>query len=440
MTGSVTNSKSARVVVTGLGAVAPNGPDTASFWNSLLDGVSGIRKIRSFDVSGYPCQVGGEALDFKPEEFVETRTLRRTGRTAHLAVASVLMALRDSGLENIFSGAQGAAVIYGMGCPPIDVIAQDVGLFLKEGARRLEPYKLSAEDSNSVVTAITESIGASSTAIVVSTGCTAGLNAIGLAFDKVRTGQATTVVCGSADAPLSPFSYAVFCASGIMSKRNSHPQKASRPFDLRRDGGVLSEGAGTLILESLETALARGARIYGEILGFASITQAGRNQRQSPEAAAREGFIRSMGLAMSDAKILAEDVDYISAHAPSDPILDRIETEAIKAVFGSWAYRVPVSSIKSCIGNPVAAIGALQTIATLLAIRDDKVPPTINYEYPDSTCDLDCVPNHWRHNRVDVALINSHGMGGTYSSLVIGRCEGSQRSNQNQPWSTDFGE
>ncbi len=422
--------RSRRVVITGLGAIAPNGSDTEVFWESTVKGVSGIREIKSFDTSEYPCRIGGEVVDFKPQEYVDARTLKRTGRAVHLAVASVRLALLDSGQDREPLNGADAAVIYGMGCPQIDVIAGDVAIFRTEGPRRIEPYKLSAEDTYSLAAAIKEVAGTKELAIVVASGCTAGLNAVGLAAEKIRNGQAKTVVCGSADAPLSPFSYAVFCASGMMSKRNADPRKASRPFDLKRDGGVLAEGAGTLILESLEGALARGARVYGEILGFAGVTQGTANQGTTQEAASRQAFMRAMGLAMSEAKVSAEDIDYISAHAPSDPQGDRIETDAIKAVFGARSYRVPVSSIKSCIGNPIAAGGALQTIATLLAIRDGKIPPTINYEYPDSGCDLDYVPNSWRYNQVDIALVNSHGMGGTYASLVIRRFDDGSGSSE----------
>ncbi len=419
--GPAMNSRRERVVVTGVGAVAPNGSDTESFWNSVLNGVSGIRRISSFDPSGYPCQIAGEVVDFKPEEFLDERTLRRTGRLVHLGVASACLAWRDSGLGDLASNGADAAVIYGAGCPPIDVIARDVEAFGKDGPRRIEPFKLSAEDPYSVAGCIRKVIRASKLAFVVVSGCTAGLNAIGLAAENIRNGRTRIGVCGSADAPLSPFSYGVFCASGIMSKRNSDPERASRPFDLKRDGGVLSEGAGTLVLESLESALARGARIYGEILGFASATERNQDSMPRAESASREAFARSMGLAMSEANVSPEDIDYISAHAPSDPLGDLTETESIKAVFGPHSYRVAVSSIKSCIGNPVAAAGTLQTIASLLAMRDGKIPPTINYEYPDAGCDLDYVANAFRYSRVSVALVNSHGMGGTYSSLIVGR-------------------
>ncbi len=415
---------STRVVITGVGAIAPNGAETTTFWNSVLNGVSGVRKIRSFDVSGYPCHIGGEAIDLKPEEFVDGRTLRRTGRTVHLAVASVRLALQDGKLEEGLSNGADGAVIYGVGCPAIDVIAEDVDLFLKEGVNRIAPHKLSAEDTYSVAMAINKLVGTTKMAVVIASGCTAGLNAIGLAVERIRSGQAKTVVCGSADAPLSPFSYAVFCASGIMSKRNSEPEKASRPFDLERDGGVVSEGAGALILDSLENALARGAPIYGEVFGFGCVNEENHGNRRRTEAVAREAFARCMVAAMTDAKVSPEDVDYISAHAPSDKHFDRIETEAIKLVFGHRAYRVPISSIKSCIGNPIAAAGVLQTIATLLSIREGKIPPTINYEHPDPACDLDYVPNKWRYGHIDVALVNSHGLGGTYSSLVLGRYDG----------------
>jgi 3-oxoacyl-[acyl-carrier-protein] synthase II len=410
-----------RVVVTGLGAVAPNGSDTESFWKATVNGVSGIKKLESFDTEDYPCKIGGEALDFHAEKFLDRRTIRRTGRTAHLAVASVRLALQDSKLDSEHIGSRNVVVVFGAGCPPIDVIATDVEKFQREGPRSIEPFKLSAEDTNSVAAAIRESIGATEMAITVASGCTAGLNAIGLAAERIRSGQAKIAVCGSADAPLSPFSFAVFCASGMVSRRNSDPRKASRPFDSKRDGGVVSEGAGALILEPLKDALARGSKIYGEILGFASVTEKPRNHGEPSEEEARRAFVRSMVGCLSEAGISPEDVDYICAHAPSDIHGDRIETEAIKTVFGQWSHRVPVSSIKSCIGNPVAAAGVLQTIATLLAIRDLKIPPTINYEFPDSACDLDYVPNTWRYNRVDKGLINSHGMGGTYSSLLVGR-------------------
>jgi 3-oxoacyl-[acyl-carrier-protein] synthase II len=413
-----------RVVVTGMGAIAPNGPDTKKFWECTVQGVSGVRRIRSFDVSDYPCQIGGEAIEFHAEQFVDHRTLRRTGRAVHLGVGSVRMAIADSGLEEGKFSADDTAVIYGTGCPAIDVIARDVDSFTKCGLQGIDPYKLAAEDTNSVAAAIREEIGTSRLAIVISSGCTAGVNAIGLAADRIRTGQAKVVVSGSADAPLSPFSYAVFCASGIMTKRNSEPEKASRPFDLKRDGGALSEGAGTLILEPVESALRRRASIYGEILGFASVTQERRNHGKGSEEAARDAFVRAMVEALAEARISPADVDYISAHAPSDPQYDRIETEAIKLVFGEGSYRVPISSIKSCIGNPISAAGLLQTIAALLSIRDGVIPPTINYEYPDSACDLDCVPNKLRYNHVNVALINAHGLGGSYSSLVVGRFNG----------------
>jgi 3-oxoacyl-[acyl-carrier-protein] synthase II len=423
-------SDSMRVVITGMGATAPNGADTATFWNSLLTGVSGVRRIRSFDVSNYPCHIGGEIVDLEPGDIMDNRALRRTGRAVHLAVASVRQALKDARFDNGLTNGADGAVIYGVGCPAIDVISEDVNTFLKEGSRRIAPYKLVAEDTSSVATAISEVVGARRLVIVVASGCTAGLNAIGLAVERIRSGEAKTVVTGSADAPLSPFSYAVFCASGMMSKRNSNPSEASRPFDLERDGGVLSEGAGALILESLESALARGATIYGEILGFASVKEKQHAKGNAPGTEAREAFTRCMTLAMADAKVSSEDIDYISAHAPSDPQTDRIETEAIKLVFGERAYRIPVSSIKACIGNPIAAAGVLQTIATLLSVRDGKIPPTINYEHADPKCDLDYVPNKYRYNRIEVALVNSHGLGGTYSTLVIGRFERHPTTNE----------
>jgi 3-oxoacyl-[acyl-carrier-protein] synthase II len=413
---------SRRVVITGVGAIASNGSNTETFWKSTLNGVSGIRRIRSFDVSNYPCQIGGEVLDFNAEKFADHRTLRRTGRAVHLALGCLYAALEDSRLDLTLARDANAGIIYGMGCPPLDVIAATADTLRTQGPRRIEPFRLSGGDSYSVAAAIRRAIGTENSAFVVVSGCTAGLDSIGLAAENVRTGRMNVVICGSADAPLSPLAYAAFCASGMMSRRNSDPQRASRPFDLKRDGGVLSEGAGALILECFEEALARGAKIYGEVLGFRSVTEKLQDGGQPPDETARRAFTRSMMEALKEAGVSPEEVDYVCAHAPSDPDGDRIETEAIKAVFGDWAYRMPVSSIKSCVGNPVAAAGPLQTIATLLAMRDGMIPPTINYEFPDPACDLDCVPNVSRYNHVEIGMVNSHGMGGNYSSLVIGRC------------------
>lgn len=411
---------SGRVVITGLGAIAPNGSDTESFWDSTVNGISGIKKLESFDTSDYPCRIAGEVVDFRPEEFMDRRTLQRTSRAVHLALASLHLSLRDSKVHLTPSSLSDAAIVYGVGCPLMDVIEPDVDAVRTEGLRRIPPYKISADQVHSVAGAISKVLGTDESAFVVSSGCSSGLESIGLATERIRTGQVKTVICGSTDAPLCPSTYGVFCASGIVSKRNSDPHKASRPFDAKRDGGVVSEGAGTLILESRQSALSRGARVHGEILGFASVSERNNHDTACPEAASRQAFIRAMTVAMSEAKLSAEDIDYVCAHAPSDPQGDRIETEAIKAVFGARSYRIPVSSIKSCIGNPVAAAGTLQTIATLLAMRDGMVPPTINYEYPDPACDLDYVPNKCRRNKIDIALINSHGIGGTYSSLIVG--------------------
>lgn len=413
--------RSRRVIITGLGAISPNGSDTESFWRSTVNGVSGIRELKSFDTTGYACRIGGELTDFEPAEFVDSRTLRRTSKAVHLALGSVHQALRDGELELTALNDRGMSIIFGMGCPPLDIIGVTADTLRAHGPRRIEPFSLSGGDTYSVAGAIRKVIGTTEHAFMVVSDCTAGLDSIGLAAENIRAGRMNTVICGGTEAPLSPLSYAAFCASGMMSKWKSDPQKASRPFDLKRDGGVLSEGAGALILERLDNALARGAKIYGEVLGFDSVTEEPRNHDDLPEARARAAFARSMIGALGDAGISPEAVDYICAHAPSDPDGDRVETEAIKAVFGDRAYRVPVSSIKSCIGNPVGAGGVLQTIATLLTMRDDMIPPTINYEFPDPACDLDYVPNVCRHNRVDIGLINSHGMGGTYSTLIVGR-------------------
>jgi 3-oxoacyl-[acyl-carrier-protein] synthase II len=415
---------SKRVVITGLGAIAPNGSDTESFWSSTLKGVSGIREVKSFDTSGYPCHIAGEVLDFCPEKLMGAKLAHQTTRFTHLGAGAALMALHDAGLANGKINPEETAVIFGIACPPIKEVADHVADFQKYGFRKSGLHKLSAEDSHSAAAIISAIAGTKGFSLTITTRCTAGLNSVGMGCELIRQGQAEVVICGGADAPVSPYSYAVFCSSGLLSRRSSSPHKASRPFDAKRDGGVLSEGAGSMVLESLRHALERKVRIYGEVAGYAMLTDGAEAWNSDSKELSVVTFSSLMTSALARAGIGAEDVDYICAHAPSDPLLDKVETLAVKAAFGKSAYRIPISSIKSEIGNPVAAAGVLQGIVSLLAMRDGVIPPTINYEYPDPECDLDCVPNELRRNPVDIAVVNSHGLGGNYSVLVLKRCVG----------------
>ncbi len=410
---------SRRVVITGLGAIAPNGPDTESFWESTVNGVSGVREVTSFDASDYPCRVAGEVVDFEPSKFLDSKATRQTTRFVHLGAASAVMALEDAGLPKRAVVPERRAVIFGIACPPIKEVAKYVMAFQKYGFGNSRLHKISAEDNHSITAMVSAITGAKGLSMTITTRCTAGLNAVGLGWKLIRQKEADVAICGGADAPISPYSFAVFCSSGLLTRQNSAPEKASRPFDSKRDGGVLSEGAGCVILEPLGRALERKARIYGEVASFVTVSDAGEDSGSDGEGHAVDTFSSIMMSALGAARLTGEDVDYICAHAPSDPVLDRVESLAVKQAFGKRAYRIPISSIKSEIGNPVAAAGVLQGIASLLAMRDGVIPPTINYEHPEPECDLDYVPNRLRHNPVEVAIVNSHGLGGNYSVLVL---------------------
>jgi len=420
-TRGVTMDISRRAVITGLGAIAPNGADTNSFWQSTINGVSGIREVSSFDASDYPCRIAGEIVGFEPTKFMDRKTARQTTRFVHLGTASAVLALQDASLWKSNIVPERTAVVFGIACPPIKEVADHVASFQKHRFDEPGLHKLSAEDSHSISATISTILGTKCVSMTITTRCTAGLNAIGLGCELIRRREADVVISGGTDAPISPFSFAVFCSSGLLTRHNFPPEKASRPFDGKRDGGVLSEGAGCLILESMAHAINRKARIYGEVAGFVTLTDGKEEFGLNGEAPAVATFSSMITSALASAGISGEDVDYICAHAPSDPFLDRVESLAVKHALGRLAYRIPISSIKSMIGNPVAAAGVLQAIASLLAMRDGVIPPTINYEYPEPECDLDYVPNVPRHNKVNVAVVNSHGLGGNYSVLVVRR-------------------
>lgn len=405
-----------RVVITGMGVVAPNGIGLEAFWSSLLAGRSAIGPITLFDPVGLKSRIAGEVKDFRPFDFIEPELKpRRMARHTQFAYAATLMALRDAGLDFKDLGSEAPIpVVIGVSTSALDIIENVFRDSEVRGLRGVAPTSLAASKPQAAANIIADRIGACANATTVSSACPSGLDAVASAAAMIRAGEAELAIAGGADAPITQHGFASFIASGLCSTRNERPSKASRPFDLMRDSGVISEGAGMFILENFERAQSRGARIYLEISGYAT-------QRDLNAEDPASGLINSMELALANAGYGVEDVDYISAYGPSHPVLDAAEIRFIKQVFGKRAKLVPISSIKGVTGNPLAAGGPLQIAACALSFRDQRIAPTANYEVPDPECDLDVVPNRSRKAKLDCILMNVRGLGGSASSLVVNR-------------------
>lgn len=405
-----------RVVVTGMGVVAPNGIGLDAYWNSLLTGKSGIGPITLFDATNFKSRIAGEVTDFDPFDYIEPELKpKRMARHTQFAYAATMMALNDGGLEFEDMRSEGPIpVVIGVSTSALDIIERVFHDVSGPGPERVSPTALGASKPQAVANVIADRIGACAHAATVSSACPSGLDAIALAAAMIRSGEADIAITGGTDAPITPLSMASFIASGLSSKRNSEPETASRPFDLSRDSGVVSEGAGILILENLEHARARGARSYLEVSGYGT-------QRDLDPQKPASGLEFSMSLALANAGQTPDEIDYISAYGPGHPLLDTVEVEIIKRVFGRHAYCLPVSSIKGVTGNALAAGGPFQVISCALAVHDRVIPPTANYRIADPTCDLDCVPNRPRKMNLNSALVNVRGLGGTASTMVLNR-------------------
>ena len=396
--------------------LAPNGAGLGSFWTSLLEGKSGIGPISFFDPTHFPVRVAGEIKDFDIRKFVGGQIkINRLGRHTQLALAATHLALRHAGLErSTLESCAPIPVIIGVSTSAIDVIERGKETLTAQGPSEVSPYIVSACQPHAIASAISESLGVGTRASTVSTACSAGLDAISVAVETIRDGRADLAISGGADAPINPLTIACFGASGLVPTSSNHPEKLSRPFDRDRQGGILAEGAGILILENLEHALARGATPLAEMVSYGtSVDTAG-----SPPAS---GLDDSMSLALANAGCRPEAIDYICAHGPSDPVLDKIETLCIKKVFGKRAYQIPVSSIKGVTGNPLAAAGPLELATCVMAMQEALVPPTANYEHPDADCDLDYVPMKPRKTDVQMSLVNIHGLGNGNSTMIISK-------------------
>jgi len=399
-----------------MGVLAPNGIGLDAFWESLLAGRSGIGPITFFDASELKSRIAGEVKDFNPLDYIDLELKpKRMARHTQFAYAATVMALRDAGLTFQDLPSDGPIpVVIGVSTSALDIIENVFRDSDARGPGGVAPTSLAASKPQAAANIIADRIGACAHAATVSSACPSGLDAVAAAAAMIRSGEAEFAIAGGADAPITKHGFASFIASGLCSTRNGEPEKASRPFDLERDSGVISEGAGMFVLENLERAQARGARIYLEISGYAT-------QRDLHPDEPASGLVNSMELALGNAGRGVGDVDYVSAYGPSHPVLDAAEVSFIKQVFGKRASLVPISSIKGVTGNPLAAGGPLQIIACGLSFRDQVIAPTANYDTPDPECDLDFVPNRARKAKLNCILMNVRGLGGSASSLVMNR-------------------
>ncbi len=409
-----------RVVVTGIGAVSPNGIGREKFWAATRQGTSGIRRIQSFDPSDYPVQIAGEIPDFNPLEHISEKDASNVSRVVPLAIAAAREAVADSGLEPVamsLDERRRVAVLLGSGGGGQEFVERQFSLYYTGHVRQCSVYTIPSATIGTLASEISMHFGFRGFSHVISTGCTSSTDALGYAAQNIRCGMADAVICGGADAPIAPLIVKGFSLLRIMtSSWNHQPERGSRPFSADRDGFVLGEGAWMFVLEEYERARARGARIYGEIRGYASTCEAFHRVRLEENG---EEPARAMQLAMEQAHIGPEQVDYVNLHGTSTVLNDRIETRALKLALGKRAYQVPSSALKSVIGHPQGACGAAGLAATFLAMRDRSLPPTLNLDVPDPECDLDYVPHHARDAEIEYAICNCIAFGSKNSALVV---------------------
>jgi 3-oxoacyl-[acyl-carrier-protein] synthase II len=411
-------SDSQRVVVTGLGTVIPVGNNVPDSWQSILAGRSGVGPNTQFDTKDFKVHFAAEVKDFDATDFLDKRTVRRLDRFLHFAVAAAMEAVDDAGLEMAERDPRRVGVVVGSGIGGVHILLENQRALETRGPRRVGPFAVPGLMLNSASAQISIMLGARGPNLAIATACATGSHAVGEAAAIIRRGQADVMIAGGAEAAIIPMAMAGFENMGALSTRNEAPQEASRPFDADRDGFIMSEGAGVLVLERLDLARARGAHIYGELAGYGATADA---HHITAPASDGIGAAECMQMALEDAGITPDQVDYINAHGTSTQLNDAGETQAIKNAFGDHAYRLAVSSTKSMTGHLMGAAGAVEAIFCLLAIRDQILPPTINYTTPDPACDLDYVPNHARKATVDIAMSNSFGFGGHNGTVLFKR-------------------
>ena len=406
-----------RVVITGIGTVTSYGAGVDAMWEGLLAGKSCINKLTAFDTTNFPSKIGAEVLDFDAGEFMDPKEARRNDRFTHFAVASAKLAMENAGIDAVKLNPERFGVLVGSGIGGMMTIQTQSRRLYDSGPRKVSPFMIPSLIANIASGVIAIELGARGPNYGIVSACATGTHSIGESFRILRDNEADIMIAGGSEAAITELGYAGFCSMKAMSTQyNDTPAQASRPFDKGRDGFVMGEGAGVLIMETLEHALARGAKIYCEIAGYGATSDAHHITSPDPEGKALSSALSKV---IREADMKPEDVDYINAHGTSTPYNDKFETVAIKKSLGEHAYKIPVSSTKSMTGHLLGAAGGIESAVCALAIRDCKVPPTINYEVPDPDCDLDCVPNEMRETDVKVALCSNLGFGGQNAVLLF---------------------
>jgi 3-oxoacyl-[acyl-carrier-protein] synthase II len=405
-------------VVTGVGLLTPLGIGSDASWQALLAGKSGIGRITQFDPAAFSCQIAGEVKGFNPGDYIEKKEIKKMGRFIQFAIAAADFALKHSGLKVTADNEDRVGVYIGSGIGGFEVIEREHQTLLEHGPRRISPFFIPATIINLASGHVSIRSGAKGPNSATATACTTSAHSIGDSYRMIERGDADAMICGGTEAAVTPMGIGGFAAMRALSTRNAEPERASRPWDLNRDGFVVGEGAGIIVLEELEGALRRGAKPLAEMAGYGMSADAF-HVTAPPDNG--EGAFRVMRSALRDAKIEASQVDYINAHGTSTEVGDRAESAAIKRAFGEHAYKLAVSSTKSMTGHLLGGAGGIEAGITVLALRDQIAPPTVNYETPDPQCDLDYIPNHARPMRIDYALSNSFGFGGTNGCLIFKR-------------------
>jgi 3-oxoacyl-[acyl-carrier-protein] synthase II len=407
-----------RVVITGMGAVSPLGLDVPSLWQGIREARSGVGPVTLCDTTGLESRIAGEVKGFEPQNYMDRKEVRRNDRFIHFALAATAEALRSAELTVTPANAEDIGVVIGSGIGGIATFADGLYTLRDKGPGRVSPFLVPAMITNMAAGQVSIHFGLKGPNFCPTSACATGAHAIGEAAETIRRGWASAIVAGGSEAPITPLGIAAFSSARAISTRNDDPTGASRPFDATRDGFVLSEGCGVVVLEDLEFALARGARILAEVVGYGLSSDAFHITQPTPGG---EGALRAMRLALRHANLTPDDIDYVNAHGTSTSAGDLAETQAIKSLLGQRAYQVPVSSSKSQLGHLIGAAGSIEGIISVLAIQNDLLPPTINLHTPDPECDLDYVPNAARPGHIDVAISNSFGFGGHNVSLIFRR-------------------
>jgi 3-oxoacyl-[acyl-carrier-protein] synthase II len=409
---------SRRVVITGIGVVAPNGIGIDNFWNSLVHGRSGIRKITRFDASSYPCQVAAEVPDFDPTEYMNPKTARRLSRFAQFALASARMAVRDSGIKLEQEDPYMMGVFVGTAIGGLDIFEIQHSIFLEKGIKRINPYSAVSCSTHSASAIIACEFNFKGINTTVSAGCNTGLDTAYLGFNSIRLGDADVILVSAGEAPLTPLIHGIFCATGYMARANGEPERAIKPFDLNADGIVLGEGGACIIIEELQHALRRNAKIYGEIVSYSALNEAFDLMEVDKNDNTMAFNLKQV---LKKGHIDPSEIEYINAHGNGIVSYDIIETNAIKRVFGDLAYNIPVTSIKPITGHSIGPTPVWQIITSLLAMEHSIIPPTINIQDVSPECDLNYVPNHFIEKSIENCLVNVHGFGGRLTALALSK-------------------